>query len=352
LNKIQTVIISSLILIIIVLTLIVILYPFEYQSSWSEYEAIWNEEEGVRLTIIPSKQNIKIGEPLNYTVELRNVNSPHRLYLYQSTGTTTTKILDENGAIVKSRTGRYAWGPPGQPEESFLKGSIWTVNDPWELNLPSGSFTLHIKATYGVIDQESKSIEVSMPFNITKQEEITDNSNGFSSKVTSISKYSLQVTILEYSANQSLVLNNSDPKFEVLLQHLNNSSLLRTMLKTRTVVEGNRTTTTSVTVPYSWGIILTFELDDGSTLRFNCAQDDIWFETEQAIYQASFDPAFNIFLNIVLQESLETSSIDEKSSEKVRSQVDIIYLAIGLIVITILTVAILIQRRKSSAKGL
>jgi hypothetical protein len=134
----------------------------------TEPNSAWVEEKGVRLSLNYSVQVFRVGEILNYTVELRNVNSSSRLYLTHSVGYIGYEIHNASGKVVDLPSGIYAWGPPGQPKEQFFKGSTWSVRiDSHPANLTPGNYTLVVKVRYGIIDPESReTIEISVPIGI------------------------------------------------------------------------------------------------------------------------------------------------------------------------------------------
>lgn len=138
----------------------------------------------------------------------------------------------------------------------------------------------------------------------------THTSDGFSSAVAKVGRsYAVQVASGISSENEKLVtIGRNDSRLNVIVQYLNSSKVKAVTLKTATITEGNRTTTVSVTIPYSLGNYLIFMLWNGSTVHFTYTWEDIWFETDQAIYQMSLDPAFRAFLSTILQESLKTTT--------------------------------------------
>ncbi len=162
--------------------------------------------------------------------------------------------------------------------------------------------------------------------------------NDFSAAVAKVvHSYAVQVTSGTSLESRKLVtIDRNDPRFKEIVQYLNSSKVKAVTLKTGGVVtKGNLTTTVSVTVLYPLGNYLTFMLWNGSTVHFTYDREDIWFETDQATYQVSFDPAFSDFLNTIVQAT-ETIT---------RNQTDILIYAWAISVTVVLAVVLLLQRR-------
>lgn len=106
----------------------------------------------------------------------------------------------------------------------------------------------------------------------------------------------------------AITISASDSRVSSIQKYLSEAVLKGMTLKTRTMVENGVTSTVSVTIPYPYGYFLTFELKDGSEIRFNCATDNIWFETDEAIYQATFSSDFHAFLDNLIGQSITTAS--------------------------------------------
>ncbi len=135
--------------------------------------------------------------------------------------------------------------------------------------------------------------------------------NDFSAAVAKVGySYAVQVASGTSSESRKIVtIDRDDSRFKEIVQYLNSSKVKAITLKTGGVVtKGNLTTTVSVTVLYSLGNYLTFMLWNGSTVHFTYDREDIWFETDQATYQVSFDPAFRVFLNTIVQEPVKTTT--------------------------------------------
>jgi hypothetical protein len=99
----------------------------------------------------------------------------------------------------------------------------------------------------------------------------------------------------ELSSNK-FTLKNDDPKYAQLLDFISSSSIERTIYKQKPTVINSTPTTIHITVDHPYGYITRFKLKDSSTLRFDCAQENMWFQTEDAIYQASMSQEFYKFL--------------------------------------------------------
>jgi len=115
---------------------------------------------------------------------------------------------------------------------------------------------------------------------------------------------------IEWSAKGNEVsIKSDDPRFVELLGFLENSTLKRITSKTVITTENGTTTTIQRTIPYAWGYIITFSLEDSSSVKFNCSIDSIWFETDQAIYETSFSNEFKSFLDMLIQQPIEVVSV-------------------------------------------
>ncbi len=84
---------------------------------------------GVRLTFAYSSLDLKAGDRLDYSIELRNVNSSSRLSWLQGSGQLWFEIYNESGSIMWQSYAVYATGPTGPQKESFLKGYSWVVDN-------------------------------------------------------------------------------------------------------------------------------------------------------------------------------------------------------------------------------
>lgn len=169
----------------------------------------------------------------------------------------------------------------------------------------------------------------------------TTTSTVFSSVIEKVGhSYAVQVTSSISSESRKFVtIDKNDTRFKEIIQYLNNSKVNAVTLKTGVVTRGNLTTTTSVTVLYSLGNYLTFMLWNGSTVHFTYEHENIWFETDQAIYQMSFDPAFKVFLNTIITTTSETITTDE-------TNIHVYTWAVGATVTTIVLAVILVLKRK------
>ena len=88
---------------------------------------------------------------------------------------------------------------------------------------------------------------------------------------------------------------SNDPAYGELLRRLAASTIQRVTSKSTTVVHNGTTTTAQVTIPYTLAIMLTFHLADGSEAEFDITDEAVWFETDDAIYQASVSPELYSF---------------------------------------------------------
>jgi hypothetical protein len=102
---------------------------------------------------------------------------------------------------------------------------------------------------------------------------------------------------------QIINLSAYEPSMLRIQQYLSQAVLKNTTFKMRTIVENGVTKTVEVTIPYAYGYFLTFELEDGTELWFNCAGEEIWYETDEAIYQASCSADFGVFLGELMGDN-------------------------------------------------
>jgi len=59
--------------------------------------------------------------------------------------------------------------------------------------------------------------------------------------------------------------------------------------------------TVEVTIPYPYGIFLTFKSKDGAEVWFDSVSNgELWFESDEAIYEVSVSPSLNDVLNQLL----------------------------------------------------
>ncbi len=96
-----------------------------------------------------------------------------------------------------------------------------------------------------------------------------------------------------------VIIEREDPRFSEIIQHLKNCISGSVTQKIKVIVENGVTKTVQLTIPYAWGHFLDFELQDGAVMRFNVS-DEVWFETEETIYNAIYKPDFKDFLNTIL----------------------------------------------------
>jgi len=108
---------------------------------------------------------------------------------------------------------------------------------------------------------------------------------------------SVRLEMEELASGKGLVIDRDDPEFGEILHYLNDASTMRVVAKT-TVVNNQ---TVSVTVPYPYGVFLTFKLNDGSEVRFDSTSSELWYESDEAVYEASVDPGLYDMLNQLLQ---------------------------------------------------
>ncbi len=112
----------------------------------------------------------------------------------------------------------------------------------------------------------------------------------YMSTVSLINNDSVSVEIVEYTTGKEVSLTRGNPSYDEILRLLSASTTEKTTLKTGTTIESGKTVTVQRTIPYTMGYILTFDLKSGRKVKFDVTSDSIWFETDEAIYQASVSP--------------------------------------------------------------
>jgi hypothetical protein len=112
----------------------------------------------------------------------------------------------------------------------------------------------------------------------------------FAAFVAKANQYSTSVEIMEWTTGKKTVLTKDSQDFTEILRLLKASTTKQVTNKSANMVENGKTVTVQRTIPYPMGFIMTFDLKDGSKIKFNVTSDNIWFETDEAIYQASVNP--------------------------------------------------------------
>ena len=118
----------------------------------------------------------------------------------------------------------------------------------------------------------------------------------FATSIARVRQEGVSVEIQWELSSNKFTLKNDDPKYAQLLDFISSSSIERTIYKQKPTVINSTPTTIHITVDHPYGYITRFKLKDSSTLRFDCAQENMWFQTEDAIYQASMSQEFYKFL--------------------------------------------------------
>jgi len=114
--------------------------------------------------------------------------------------------------------------------------------------------------------------------------------DGFTASLAKVQQASISAEVLNYGTGKQVTLNRGTSDYSTLLKLLRASNTTQVTNKRTTVIENGKPTTIDVTVPYAYGIILTFKMTDGAEVKLDCTTDHIWFETDQAIFQASISP--------------------------------------------------------------
>ena len=137
-----------------------------------------------------------------------------------------------------------------------------------------------------------------LPLDILENAEvIIDRLAEFSEAVRKITSDSISLEIESYVSGKKLMIDRNDPEFEEILQFLSDASAVRVVSKTQLV--DNQAV--EVTIPYPYGIFLTFRSKDEAEVWFNSVSSgELWFESDEAIYNVSVNPSLNDVLNQLL----------------------------------------------------
>ena len=120
---------------------------------------------------------------------------------------------------------------------------------------------------------------------------------GFSEAVRKVTSKALRVKIGEAYSNKTKVLDRNVPEFHEILHYLKIASPVRVVQKI-TVTDHK---TVHITIPYIYGIIFLFQLEDGTEVWFNSQDTTIlWYESQEAIYKVAVDPNLHTLLTQVL----------------------------------------------------
>ena len=120
-------------------------------------------------------------------------------------------------------------------------------------------------------------------------------SDDFATTLKKVAQESTSVEIRGFPVGVNVMVFSNDPAYGELLRRLAASTIQRVTSKSATVVHNGTTTTAQVTIPYTLAIMLTFHLTDGSEAEFDITDEAVWFETDDAIYQASVSPELYSF---------------------------------------------------------
>jgi hypothetical protein len=114
-----------------------------------------------------------------------------------------------------------------------------------------------------------------------------------------VNQNAFSVDIGEYSSTLRVTLPKDDSNFSVILKLLGDSTVQQVTPKHQSLIENGQPTTVTVGIPYAIGTIMSFHMRNGSDIIFNCTTEKIWFETNDAIYQASISPELRALLQKV-----------------------------------------------------
>ncbi|MDD5537384.1 MAG: two-component regulator propeller domain-containing protein [Candidatus Omnitrophica bacterium] len=195
-----------------------------------------------------------------------------------------------NGGMVKYGAGYclalksddtvWTWGASGWYSEPWNNPHN---NIPVQINNLSDVKTIAGGGNYAIAIVPSGNAASSTPTSLPGYQP----SDEFVSSVSLVNNNSVSVEIVEYTTGKGVSLTRGNPNYDEMLRLLSTSTTEKTTLKTGTVTENGKTITVQCTVPYTMGYILTFDLKSGREVKFNITSDSVWFETDEAIYQAS-----------------------------------------------------------------
>lgn len=182
---------------------------------------------------------------------------------------------------------------PGASRKAFLSSCLFAVAALVALALASCS-----RSTAG---------EVSSPLGTPAS---ASTVNGFAAAVSKVGRSSLGVRVVEYASGRSVSLDRSHSRFEGLVQYLDKASVVATTPKMRAEDRYD------ITIPYAIGYTTDFAMNDGSTVRFD-AGSSLWFETDEAIYQASVDSGLLDLLRDAIQSAIQLRTLTEADHARV-----------------------------------
>ncbi len=165
-SKTLLVIVVAVVLVIVALTALPLLQKnleAENQTRSVGSNSVVVEARGLRVTLNYSSLNLKLGDHFNYTAELKNINSPSRLSLLQSTGEIDLEVYNDKGGLLWQRYGIYAVGPVGPITKNLRRGQNWTEHESLHVGaniaLGAGNYVLTLRFKYYNIDlQRDESI--------------------------------------------------------------------------------------------------------------------------------------------------------------------------------------------------
>jgi hypothetical protein len=131
---------------------------------------------------------------------------------------------------------------------------------------------------------------------------LQESISGYFTALLVAENYAANVNIGFYNSDKgnSVLLKKDDPHFTDLLHYLKDCSSGSVTPKITTTVTNGITETIHITVLYSHDRFLDFSLTDGTILRFSVS-DEVWFETDDAIYNAKYyGTEFSDFLDTIL----------------------------------------------------
>lgn len=257
-----------------------------------------------------------------------------------SLGSNSTRPYTENREIPPEVTVGWFFGYPG-----YMRGGtilVYQFEEEMAYQLYSTFLTQEemLVITKSLI--ENKSIiktttttrtTTTTKINSTTLTNTTISSLDFASAVQHANNDAFKV-VITWGNENTIVLNDSDPRFEELLLHLNYPTETKSYLK-KFLNGVSVPSSYNVSIPSPWDYELTFELGDGSSVLFIHESDNIWFDTDQRLYQASFTSVLTTFLNNLTEEK-----------ESVSQSTEIIYSTAIIMVIAIIVTAVILRKRR------
>lgn len=112
--------------------------------------------------------------------------------------------------------------------------------------------------------------------------------------VTSVNASATALTVKSYQNSRQVTVLKGSPEYEKVVNYLYHYAPERQQPRYHEIAGKIE----EITIPYVLNYVLTFKMDDKSTITFDFGYDKIWFTTEKTLYAG----LVNLELNGVLNE--------------------------------------------------